>query len=252
MRNMKIIIGLLTLIGVLLTPVTLISGEDEKETKIGRLYRVTGDGPEFMDALTKHIEWRRKNKDPWAWWAWEEVNGDNLGTIYFYSGDHSWADLDAYEEFKGGEHFQATVLPHVAEITSIIDMSDESISHWHPEPEKVQYISVIDFHLKPGKHADFKKVVDQYHKVLRENDHPGYYGFNWTLNGGSGGIVTLLLPYESWADMQEPEETMQELLYRVLGKEEAMKLDQDFAKTFSSSQSCIVKFIPELSVMPKE
>ncbi|MEX0322873.1 MAG: hypothetical protein AB3N63_11990 [Puniceicoccaceae bacterium] len=250
---MKIIIGLLTLIGVVLTPVSLISGEDEM--KIGRLYKIKahpGKSAEFGEALLKHIEWRREANDPWSWWAWQVVNGDELGTMYFYSGEHAWSDLDAYEDFEGGDHFNATVGPLVAEASSMIDTVDEDISHWHPEPEKVQYISVIQWQLKPGAYWDFKEIVGKYHKLLRDNDHPGYYGFNWTVNGGAGDMVTLLIPYEDWADMAPPEETMQAMLFRVLGKEEAMKLDKAFSKTIASTNSMIVKFIPELSVVHEE
>ncbi len=252
MRNIKNIIGLFTMIGVVLAPVSLIADEHEEGEKIGMGYKIKaqpGKMAEFGEALAKHVEWRKKANDPWNWWAWQVVNGEELGTMYFYSGEHAWEDLDAYQDFEGGDHFNKTVGPHVAEASSWIDVMDEEISHWNPEPEKINYLSIIEWQLKPGAQGDFKEVVSKYHKVLRENDHPGYYGFSWTINGGPGDMAVLLLPYESWADMKQPEETMRELLYRVLGEDEAKKLDKDFSKTYTSSKSMIVKLIPELSVM---
>lgn len=255
MRNIKITIGLMTIIGALLTPVSLTADAHDEEMKIGRIYKIKahpGKSAEFGEALAAHIEWRRNANDPWPWWAWQVVNGEDLGTMYFYSGEHTWDALDAYEDFEGGDHFNETVGHLVAEATSWIDTMDRDITHWNPEPDNVKYMSVIEWHLKPGAHWQFKKLVEKYHKLLRENDHPGYYGFSWTVNGGPGDVVTLLLPYESWADMAPPEETMQAMLFRVLGEEEAMKMDKAFADTFTSSKSMIVKHIPELSVIPEE
>jgi hypothetical protein len=210
-----------------------------------------GKSKEFHEALAKHVEWRKENGDPWSWATWEVVNGEGVGDFVFVSTNHDWADLDVYGDF-GSEAFAEQVGPYVTETTAWIDMFDESISKWPEEQGKIMLVSVIEFQLKPGKHMQFVETVNKYHKTILEDERPVHYGWSWTLNGGPGGMVTLLLPFESWADMAGPEESMEEMMIRVHGKEKAMKLDQQFADTFSSSKSSILVLHPEYSLFHEE
>src|SRR3712207_695819 len=50
---------------------------------------------QFEEGYKRHLEWHRRNHDPWAWYGWQVVAGSRLG--YFIDGTfgHRWEDFGA-------------------------------------------------------------------------------------------------------------------------------------------------------------
>ena len=222
---------------------------------LARFYHVeakAGHAAELDAAIEAHAQWRKQNSDPWAWTVYQVVNGTNLGDYIILSSGHTWADFDAYDAgfgMKGSAHWQENVMPHVASVESAINASDTTHVNWPADPQTVNLISVVTFHLKPGHGQAFEQAIGMFHKTIMEHKYPAHYSFGWVLNGANSGAVHLVLPYESWADMQEPDEPMGPFMVRVLGEEKAMKLFQQFDSTYHHSESMVVRKRPDLSVM---
>jgi hypothetical protein len=54
-----------------------------------------GMARDFEEGYKRHLDWHRKNRDPWTWHGWMISSGERNG--YFMDGtfSHEWGDLDS-------------------------------------------------------------------------------------------------------------------------------------------------------------
>lgn len=48
----------------------------------------------FREGYIRHLDWHRRNRDPWTWHGWFVASGDRLGTFIDGSFGHTWERLD--------------------------------------------------------------------------------------------------------------------------------------------------------------
>ncbi len=251
MGNKKLLVGLFAAFWMSLISQSLFA-QANNLAKIYFLKVKSGHDVEFVAALKEHAEWRKQAGDPWTWYVYQIVNGKNLGDFVIRSSGHSWADLDSYEEFlaKGAVEFNKNVGPQIKSISNAITAGDTTNFNWYPNSNDVNLISVTTYHLKPGQGRAFTQAVNKYHTAIKENNRETYYAFAWTVNGGPGPRVTLVLPYKNWAEMQGPDESLRAFMVRILGSEEAQQLSDEFNSTYNSLESSVLRVRRDLSVLP--
>ncbi|MCG8605518.1 hypothetical protein MJD09_11035 [bacterium] len=120
----------------------------------------------------------------------------------------------------------------------------------HTWADMDSYAEFLANHLKPGKQLAFTQAVKKYHTTIMANNYQVHYAFDWMVNGGTGPIVSIALPYTSWADIQGPAESLQAFMSRVLGEEEALKLSEEFNSTIRSVESMVLQLRSDLSIRP--
>ena len=136
-----------------------------QQNNLARIYFIeakSGVRAGLETALKQHTEWRKEQGDPWTWSVMQVVNGENLGSYVIRSGEHTWADFDAYDAGFGPKadvHFNATVASLVESASSALTSIDTTNVNWHPNNDAVNLISVTTFHLKPGKGPAFTQAV---------------------------------------------------------------------------------------------
>lgn len=169
------------------------------------VYTVTpnsGNPAVFEAAFKAHIEWRKANGDPWTWEVYEVATGE-FGKYYIRSGDHSYADLDAYEasEFDqaANAHWMTTVQPSVESISNSISALNEDIVRFPDDPSALRLFTVTEFHLKSGHEQDFVTGIQEFHEVIVEEDIPFYYVMSSLVAGGVGPSMTLVGLSNNWA-----------------------------------------------------
>ncbi|MFQ5704605.1 MAG: hypothetical protein ACE5HT_11345 [Gemmatimonadales bacterium] len=206
----------------------------------------------FQTALQQHVKWRAQNKDPWNWTTYEVVQGENLGSFVIRSGDHTWADFDAYDaDFgpKGRVQYLASVAPLVESITASISALDTAHVRLPDDLSKITLLQVVTYYLKPDQGQRFNEVVGKFHSAIVKTDYPVYYAFVNQIAGGVGPAVTLVLPYENWAAFEGPDKPMAAMLAEVYGKKEAAKMSEEFSNCFTHVETSVLRFRPDLSVI---
>jgi hypothetical protein len=251
MKTRNLLAGTLTLLAGGILGQGLIAHDGEHVNRMFYMDVKTGHEMAFYEKLAEHAQWRRDEGDPWTWWVYQVVNGENHGDCIVRSGPVAWEALDEYEAFdlKAAPAFWESVGEHLEDTHSKIAMLDDRFVRWHPEMDDVRLFSVITYHLKPGMQKTFVECIKKYHEVIVENDYPAYYAFDLTMNGGSGGEISLVLFHKNWADVEPPEERMMAFMARMMGEEEAMALGETFTSCFSGSESMMARYMPELSIL---
>jgi hypothetical protein len=224
----------------------------------GQLHKVwafmpkSGSQVEFEKAFAAHVQWRRDNKDPWTWQVYVEVDGPNAGLHYARSGNHHWSDFDDYDasEFatKANAHWNTTVAPHLAKISSWMGEDQAAISHWPEDAPDYQLFQLYTYRLKPGHMQRFMDATTSIVEALKEAKWPYHWSFIEHLTGSSVPSVMLVLPATKWADMKEPSPNVLEAVAGVRGKEKAAALFAAMSETFAQTDAVVVRLLPHYGV----
>ena len=211
-----------------------------------------GMGAALVTALRAHAEWRAENGDPWEWSTYEVAAGEDMGSILVRSDGHTWADWDAYEAsfaLQGSTHFNATVGPLLESTTSSINMLDTTITRWPEDGGDFSLFRIYIYHLIPSTGQQFTQAIKKIHDAIVQEDYPATYGFVTPVVGETGPKMILVVPASSWADFEEPERPMDQMLAELYGPEEAAQIFSDFNNSYTKIESRVLRLRPDLSVM---
>lgn len=241
-----------------LLALSLAPPADAGAQELARLYRFTpANGGAFQAALDKHARDRIEHDDPWGWMVMEVVAGEDLGDFIVRSGGHTWADFDAYDQGFGPEsglHFEVSVAPVVEDVTSWITEEDTANSRLPGDAEwpDINLIQVITYHLRPGQQQAFNEAVATVHGAIEASDWPARYAWVDPVAGLHGPQKVLAIFYENWADFEQPETPMYQMLQDELGEDEAQSVMERFGQTFRHVESSVLRWRRDLSVPPPE
>lgn len=209
-----------------LLAVALVVTPAQAQDTVARNYSMMpkdGMAAQFEVALKNHLEWRRANGDPWTWLVSTLETGQGLGEVSVRTSGHSFADFDAYDaDFgpKGLQHFQATVSPLLESVSSTIDVTNESISKRPPEGRTLGFVTVNTFHIRPHMQQQFNEVVNRANQILIELDWPYYWVWTSPVSGNdTGPQSSVVVLYENWAEMAEPDPPMLAVLAQEMGQD---------------------------------
>lgn len=206
----------------------------------------------FVEAIRSHMEYRESLGDPWSWWIYEVVVGEDVGKIIAASWNHTWADFDAYDAWEGGlaagSHFQANVLPLVEEMTTSIHQGIPEIEKRSEDPNAEHTLVMVqDFYLEPGGQQDFNQALGKFHEAMVAAEVPFYYATSFLVAGGRGPSFTIAGLGGSWADFADPDPNVEQVMVEHYGEEEAMEIFQQFSGAVEYFETTVVRYREDLS-----
>lgn len=54
-----------------------------------------GMSRDLEEGYKRHLEWHRKNADPWTWLGWTMISGERFGWFVDATMNHTWEELDS-------------------------------------------------------------------------------------------------------------------------------------------------------------
>lgn len=243
---------MLALAALLAAPVVAQAPAERPPGELASFYSVwpmAGHEMQFEAAIKEHVAWRKQAGEGWTWEVYVPVLGTDMANYVFRSGDHHWADFDANDAWemtsKADEMFQKSVAPHVARYEHTIAVEDYEHSHW-VMAEDYKYFRVTEYELNSGAASAIREAIDTIHKGLMAGGWQRSYAISRTI-GGTGGL-TIVGPYRSWAEMEDPKPSMIEVLGKGVGSEAAAKAAlQKFGDGIKKSNTSIYMARPDLS-----
>ncbi len=121
--------------GAVLALLSVAAGAaEEKKAAPGKIAELwvfwpkEGHAEQFQQAANAHLAWRKQAGEPYGWTAFTPIVGDDLSFFVYRSGEHQWADLDAYEAWamkaKADSQYEKDVAPHVARVEHYLTEDD--------------------------------------------------------------------------------------------------------------------------------
>jgi hypothetical protein len=221
--------------------------------QIWELAPKAGHGPAFQEALRAHMEYRKAQGDPWDWRIYQVVVGDNVGTFYAWSGNHTWSDFDAYMASDIPQtlstHYGATVGPLAEPSRTWIEQGDTTLVRLPDNMDDQTLFTISEFQIVPGHQMAFSEAMTKFHEAMEQADAPVYYAVNYPVAGGTGPAMTMVGFAENFAGMAEPDPTVEEIMMEVYGEEEATEIFQAFTSGLQSYKNMVLTLRTDLSMM---
>ena len=175
--------------------------------------------------------------------------GTDLSYFVFRSGEHFWADFDAQAAWeitsKAGADFQQNVAPHAERFEHSISVGDFAHSQWKPA-EDYKYFRVTEYDLEGGRGNSVREAIDAIHQGLVAGGWERSYAISRSI-GGAGGL-TIVSPYRTYAEMEDPKPSMMEVLTKGAGSAEAAQAAlQKFGDGVESTNTTIYVYRADLS-----
>jgi hypothetical protein len=228
-----------------------------QDNNLTRGYEVTakaGMVAQLDAAIRQHAEWRKANSDPWIWTVYTPETGADLGVFVIRSGNHTWADFDAYDQGFGPEgllHWNANVAPLIESTSSGISMALPDNNQPVPPGTQIAFVTVTTFHIRSGMELPFNELVTQAIGTLKEAHWPGYWLWASPVSGPERGPVMYLASlFENWAAMQEPDPSFEAVMLQAHGQDGFMEWATKIGETLRGTEAVTYRFRPDLSVLP--
>lgn len=204
----------------------------------------------FEEALKKHVDWHREQKDTWSWTSWTVMTGPDTGQYCGGTFGHKWEDFDspAVDGAADEADMRATFLPYVTsrEMTMGVLLPDVS----RPAEGQSPMSSVIFFNIHFGKDAEFMELIGEFHKAIEKVGVPWNYVWWQLMSGGEAGTYVLVLPRADFASFN-PDKPFPQVLAEAYGKAGAEALLDRWSEVVDSSASHLTRSRPDLAYAPE-
>lgn len=127
-----------------------------------------GQAADFEIGYKRHLEWHRKNGDPWRWYGWTFVLGHRLGQFMDGTFDHTSAELDAaIKPAEDRADNALNVTPYADFLSHGVYERQEAISRGNPLPDKSEMLVLETYEVVPGQERAFENALARSTKQFR-------------------------------------------------------------------------------------
>tara|TARA_B100001123_G_scaffold141850_1_gene164792 strand:- start:263 stop:1015 length:753 start_codon:yes stop_codon:yes gene_type:complete len=240
---------ILTLIFIL--PLTTIFAQDNTKQVWRVWYMTAKDGKvkQLEKGLADHTE-KFHPTDGWPEYFFDVISGPNAGSLMGFSGPHNWKSFDERVRSQGDvDHFNKFILPYVDNKNSSIDfwvyLPDVS---YNPATWKMAHLSYN--YTVPGTNGEYLEFLEAMMKVKKANKSDVSHEIYKVVTGENPDTWIWAYPMEKMEDIESSAGAglgAQSAMRKVLGKQEADRLNKIYQKVIKSRMREIVKFRPDLS-----
>ena len=245
---MGILIGF---VAVMLAMPAIAQDDDSDDVAIVLHFQIK-DGQEdaFMDAVkTFHRDFMADKEGAFHWDWYRIITGEDTGDFVARSGGHNWSDMDAENDWEDevDDYIEANISGYVEDMQRYLTVTNDEVHNYPDDWSNLRFITLEDWHIKPGKGRQFNEGLETIHGHLMEGDFPVHYGFAYNVSGGYGNTVTLATFHDSWASMADPEPSFGEIMTEAMGEEEMAEFMSGWSETYKPGKSRMMVYLRNLS-----
>ncbi len=238
------------LLVTLLFPLTLFSAE-EKPPAMAEMWEVIVDGKnteDFEKAFKKHMQVRTKKGDPRQWHVYTPHTGDNMNSYFIRYCCFKWPERDAYAKWSKdteiGKDWQKGPGKFAKGYSHHYSWIDHENGNWPNDGKAFQFVGVRTYKIKQGGNAS--DSIKEISKLAKDMGWDERWGWSYSVTGPS--TVSLVFPFENFADMSPASPSFSEKAAKHLGsKEKAEEVFDRFSSSFKGSFYTIYNYRGDLS-----
>lgn len=208
---------------------------------------------EYEDAAKRHLEWHRKNKDPWPINVWEIISGERTGQYSYGIGHRHWHDFDtrgSLEEADMADYY-ATASSFVESIKVTYYIHMPELSRPAPPNPPRPLVEVMRYRVKMDGIAGFLGAARKIHEAIQKSDAPVYYNIYQLYNGGEHPTYAFRFPRKKFAEFEPLDPSVMAILEKAYGREEAESVMKSYSGSIVSVESEIAAARPDMSYKPE-
>jgi hypothetical protein len=205
-------------------------------------------------AIKKHFAWHRDHKDNFTWYIWQVSSGENIGDLVVGTFGHDWKEFDARTKFDEADDadFIPNVLPSVEKVDLNYWAFLPDASRPSPSAQPAAMSQVTHYFVKPEGFVAFGEAVKELKAGLEKANYPMYVYWYRLVSGGEGPQFVVSIDRNSWAEMEGPPKSLEDVLAEVLGPQKAISLLSAIRESTRYTRSYMLSYRPDLSyVAPK-
>jgi hypothetical protein len=205
---------------------------------------------QFEQALKRHMEWHKQQKDTWAIYVEQALVGDRPGLYEIAVAGHHWKDFDGRTKFN-----EADDADFYANVAQYVDLVGSSFWIHHPELSRpmtgdAPFAEYVEEHLNLDGESDYLLVLRKVREAVQKGDYPVYWEVYELYNGGEHPTYGIVFPHKTWADFEPPEQPLTAVLEKAYGRDEADALWKMLFKSVHSVKSEVWASRPDLGYVP--
>lgn len=222
-----------------------IQAQDGQIAQVYEMTPIFGHTDMVAEAIREHVKWRKENGDSWSWDIFQVITGENMNSFFARSGFHTWAELDDTYVEGAIEHFNETVMPHLADFKSSITQGIPSMTNMGG-PEDLNLYQVVFYDVIPRRQQDMMQATAKFSEIVTEKMPHMYHAFANIVAGGDGSRLMGVFPRANWAAFDGDEE-MEKVLLEELGPEGMQELYTQFTSSIRGERNFIAAHRKDLS-----
>ena len=250
MRKSRVLLGAL-----LATALSTAALAQESTGNIAIVYTAkpkSGSWPQLEEALAKHFGWHRAHKDDFAWIVWQVISGDNMGDFTVTTFGHSWKDFDARVKFDQADDadFVPNVLPFIDKISlhymEMIPEASRPSASQQPTPLR----QLTHYFVNPSGVVRFLDALKEIKAALDKANYPVRSSWFRLVSGGEGPHYVLAVERNSWAELERPAKSLEQVLAEATSPSKAVELMAAVRDNTRKTYSEMLQLRPDLSYFP--
>jgi hypothetical protein len=210
-----------------------------------------GGAKQFEEARKKHNEFHKNEKDKNAIMVWSISAGQATGNYLTATCGMTWKDMDgqdAFEQRDEADRQKTLALTTGSNQASYyVFRTDLSTGSEAATPTKM--MTAVDYFVKPGGLIQFTEAIKRINAAMKQTSYPAKPSRWYQLAvGGEGPRFVVVTDRNGWADMQGPEQTMQDMLKQAYGNND--KTLQSLREAVDHTSSQLMEYRGDLSYIP--
>lgn len=214
-----------------------------------------GRKDQFEAGYKRHLDWHRRNSDPWAWPAWEILTGDRAGAYLEGTFGHSWSGFDRrVKPADDAADHKVNVDPTLSRHVRNILVRKAAFSRGKPLEERrpPPFLLAVSHEIKPGAEKDFEAMLAGFRQAAEQSGWHESFAWYALVDGGALPAYLLVIPIKDFGALAPSERSVPQ----VLGTQES-RANRDrhltaYRESVLSVRSELLRFRSDLSYMPPE
>ncbi len=248
----------LSTLGIVLCVACSLGAQEKPGTVAALEFQKPKNGmvPQYEAGRKQKAAWHKQQNDPLPLFVWETVSGENTGNYIVGRLGQHWADFDkpAVSDEADLAEFQKVVGTYVDSVVARYYEFMPKVSNPTDAKMPSKFADIITFYVRYGKESDFRSAIARVYDGTLKTKWPVNYEWYELASGGPTGVFVLVLPRNSWADLEEKPEVkpFRDMLKEAFGQPEADSIVDRIDGSVQKETSEIIRFHPELSYLPSK
>lgn len=200
----------------------------------------------------KHMAWHKAQGDTWAWDVFEIMTGPDSGGYIIASGNHQWADFDAWlAKFGDADTADASASMAGTQGGSVSSYWTQltSLSRMPPANERTPLLTLTIYRVKPGSDSALVATIGKFNAALDAAKFPLRSVWYRLSSGGDSPSYAVVSPRANMAALG-PVPSLLETVEKQLGKAASDALVKSFFDNVTGATTELLQRRADLSYVP--